>query len=77
MGGCDVKTAVIELTAFFETLEKWYSEDADVFLAQMMWRRNRRSPVGRLAGFGCVRGLGSLGVWGCGGQAARSSSLFT
>lgn len=66
------------IAAFFETLDKWDSEDVDL----LMWRFNamrRRRPfsIGRLASFGVVRGLGALGVWGCGGQAARSSSLFT
>ncbi|MCI0453175.1 MAG: hypothetical protein L0Z51_12460 [Candidatus Latescibacteria bacterium] len=68
-----MKTAGIELAAFFETLGKWDSEDAELFLAQVMWRRNRRSPVGQLARFGCVRGLGALGVWGCGGREVRSA----
>ena len=66
------------VTAFFETLDKWESEDVDL----LMWRfnvmqRRRPSSIGRPAPFRCVLVLGALGVWGCGGQAARPSSLFT
>lgn len=71
-----MRNTVPELTAFFETLDRWDSEDAEMFLV-MLRRRGRPSPIGRLARFGCVRGLGALGVWGCGGRAARPSSLFT
>lgn len=60
-------------TAFFETLNKWDSEDAEILFAIML--RRRRSPLGRLATFGCVPGLGALGVWGRGGR--DSDSLFT
>lgn len=58
----------IELTAFFEALEKWCaSEDAELFMAQMIWRRRGASPLGALAPCGRIKALGALGVWGCGG----------
>jgi hypothetical protein len=69
-----VRNTLPELAAFFDTLEKWDSEDAELFLVILL-RRGRPSSIGRLARFGCVRGLGALGVWGRGGQV--SGSLFT
>jgi hypothetical protein len=64
------------LAAFFEKLDQWdQAEDAELFLV-MMLRRQRPSSLGRLAPFGCVPGLGALGVWGCGGPGKRPS-LFT
>ena len=71
-----MRTNMTELTAFFDALQKWCeAEDAKLFFAQMMLRR-RPSPIGRLAPFGCVNGLGALGAWGCGG-GGNGSSLFT
>jgi hypothetical protein len=73
-----VNRVTTELAAFFETLDRWDSEDVDLLMSRFnAMRRRRPSSIGRLAPFGVVRGLGALGVWGCGGQAARPSALFT
>lgn len=69
---------VLKVTAFFDVLAGWQAEeDADSFMARFnVILRQRPSSIGRLAGFGCVRGLGALGVWGCGGPG-KLPSLFT
>lgn len=74
--GC-VRTRELELAAFFGTLEKWReTEGAELFFAQMMWRRRGPSALGALAPYGRIKALGALGVWGCGG-GDDDPALFT